>query len=81
MAGVDSIIEKMRRNPKGIRFNELCRVCDFYFGKERSRGTSHRIYKVPWISPPIVNIQSFKGKAKDYQVRQVLKAIDQKDAS
>ncbi|CAB1076203.1 hypothetical protein D1AOALGA4SA_4000 [Olavius algarvensis Delta 1 endosymbiont] len=80
MAGIDSIIEKMRRNPKGIRFKELCRVCDYYFGKERSRGTSHRIYKVPWIYPPIVNIQSFKEKAKDYQVRQVLNAIDQKDA-
>ena len=79
MADIDSIVENMRRNPNGIRFSELSRVCDFYFGKVRSRGTSHRIYKAPWISPPIINIQNFKGKAKDYQVRQVLHAIDQRE--
>jgi len=39
-------------------------------------GTSHRIYKTPWIGDPRVNIQDSKGMAKVYQVRQVLKAID-----
>jgi hypothetical protein len=66
----------MRNNPKGIRFNELCRVCDYYFGTPRQRGTSHRIYKMPWQGDPRVNIQNDKGMAKAYQVKQVLKAIE-----
>lgn len=66
----------MRRNPKGIRFRELCRVCDFYFGEPRQKATSHRIYKTPWQGDPRVNLQDDKGMAKAYQVRQVLKAIE-----
>ncbi|UCC88701.1 MAG: hypothetical protein JSV81_05170 [Anaerolineales bacterium] len=66
----------MRRNPKGIRFRELCKVCDFYFGEARQTGSSHRIYKMPWPGDPRVNIQNAGGMAKAYQVRQVLRAID-----
>jgi len=35
-----------------------------------------RIYKTPWQGDPRVNIQNSKGKAKAYQVKQVLKAIE-----
>lgn len=66
----------MRNNPKGIRFAELSKVCDHYFGKPRSRGTSHRIYRTPWPGDPRVNIQNSRGRAKAYQVRQVLWAIE-----
>lgn len=76
MASIADILEKMRRNPKGIRFNELCKVCDHFFGKPRNSGTSHRIYKMPWAGDPRVNIQNSRGKAKAYQVRQVLLAVD-----
>jgi hypothetical protein len=72
---VEKILKEMGENPKGIRFAELCRVCDFYFGAARQQGTSHRIYKMPWPGDPRVNIQDDKGKAKPYQVRQVLSAI------
>jgi hypothetical protein len=76
MVGVDAIVDQMRRNPAGVRFSELCRVCDRYFGQPRQVGTSHRIYKTPWQGDPRVNIQESKGMAKAYQVRQVLKAIE-----
>lgn len=66
----------MRSKPKGVRFNDLCKVCDHYFGKPRQSGTSHRIYRTPWPGDPRVNIQSSKGKAKAYQVRQVLAAVE-----
>lgn len=65
----------MTRNPKGVRFKDLCKVCDHYFGQARSHGTSHRIYKTPWPGDPRVNIQNDKGSAKAYQVKQVLLAI------
>jgi hypothetical protein len=64
----------MERSPKHVRFIDLCKVCDFYFGKARFSG-SHRIYKTPWQGDPRINIQDDDGKAKAYQVRQVLKAI------
>ncbi len=66
----------MRNNPKGIRFTDLSKVCDKYFGTARQYGTSHRRYKTPWRGDPRVNIQNSKGKAKAYQVKQVLQAID-----
>jgi len=75
MSRIDAIVDKMRRNPRGIRFADLCRVCDHCFGRSRQSGSSHRIYKTPWEGDPRVNIQNAKGMAKAYQVRQVLKAI------
>ena len=33
------------------------------------------IFKTPWVGDPRINIQNDKGKAKPYQVRQVLLAI------
>jgi hypothetical protein len=66
----------MKKNPKNIRFADVCKVCDAYFGEARQKGTSHRVYKTPWQGDPRVNIQHKKGKAKAYQVKQVLEAID-----
>jgi len=76
MDEIQKILAKMRVNPVNVRFGDVCRVCDYYFGEPRKKGTNHRIYKVSWIYPPLINVQNFKGKAKDYQVRQVLDAID-----
>jgi len=80
MAKVESILIKMRRSPKGSSFQDLCKVCDFYFGEARQIGSSHRIYKTPWQGDPRVNIQNDKGKAKAYQVRQVVKSIERLEA-
>jgi hypothetical protein len=66
----------MRRNPKGVSYTDLCKVCDYYFGEPRQVGSSHRIYKMPWQGDPRINIQDDKGMAKAYQVKQVLKAIE-----
>ena len=79
MVRVDDIVGKMRSNPKGISFADACRVCDHYFGKPRQTGTSHRVYNTPWQGDPRVNIQGAKGKAKAYQIKQVLKAIERLD--
>lgn len=76
MADLKKILADMKLNPRNIRFSDLCKACDYYFGKPRQIGTSHRIYKVNWIYPPLINIQNFKGKAKEYQVRQVVEAIN-----
>ena len=80
MPKVKDILVLMRRNPKSIAFNNLCKVCDHYFGEARQTGGSHKIYKTPWQGDPRVNIQNDKGMAKAYQVKQVLKAIERLEA-
>ena len=76
MSGVEKLLVQMRREPANVRFGDLQKVCEAYFGKSRNNGTSHSIFKMPWSGNPRVNIQNDKGKAKAYQVRQVLLAIE-----
>lgn len=81
MAEIKEIVARMRQNPKGVRFPDLCAVCDFYFGEPRQKGMSHRVYKTPWPGDPRVNVQNDKGFAKAYQVKQVLRALEELKAS
>ena len=76
MANVDKILESMRREPANVGYTDLKKVCLAYFGKARQDGSSQAIFKTPWPGDPRVSIQNVKGKAKPYQVRQVLQAID-----
>ncbi len=76
MANLDEIIMQMKQNPKGVRFTDLRRICDHFFGEPRKSASSHRVYKTPWQGDPRINIQSHKGKAKAYQVKQVLLALE-----
>ena len=75
MSGVARIVDQKKTNPKGTRFGDLKKVCEHYFGEPRHSGSSHCIFKTPWPGDPRVNIQNHKGKAKPYQVKQVLLAI------
>jgi len=75
MPKVEDILLQMKKNPKGVRYSDLCKVCDSYFGNARQTSSSHRVYKTPWQGDPRINIQNHKGKAKVYQIRQVLMAI------
>ena len=78
MINLEKLLKHIRTNPKGVQFSDLCKICKHYFGKPRQSGTSHKIYKTPWRGDPRVNIQNVKGKgkAKAYQVKQVIKAIE-----
>lgn len=75
MSDLTRILAQMNANPKGVRFTELRKICEHYFGEPRQSGGSHCIFKTPWPGNPRVNIQNAKGMAKAYQVRQVLNAI------
>ena len=76
MDEIIKLLARMRSNPKNVRFRDLCRVCERYFGPPRNRGGSHRIDRVPNAVDPRINIQNENGRAKAYQVKQVLAAID-----
>ncbi len=79
MGRISILVEEMKKNSKNVRFGDLCKVCDAYFGLPRQQGTSHRVYKTSWQGDPRVNIQNDKGHAKVYQVKQVLLAIEKKE--
>ncbi len=75
---VEALLVAMRKHPDDVRFEDAVKVISAYFGEYRQSG-SHRIWKMPWPGDPRINIQETKGgKAKPYQVRQALGAIDRK---
>ena len=76
MSTIERIFAAMQKAPQNVRYSDLSKVCEHYFGQARQQGTSHAVYKTPWEGDPRVNIQcGDSGKAKTYQVRQVLAAI------
>lgn len=77
MRRLETILRAMQAEPQNVRFADLASVCQHVFGPPRRKGTSHHVYKTPWPGDPRVNIQRGKnGKAKPYQIRQVLAAIE-----
>ena len=76
-----SVIEELRNSLQSVRFADLAKICDYFFGEPRQQGTSHRVYRTPWPGNPRVNIQNDKGMAKPYQVRQVIKALEKLQGS
>lgn len=79
MAKIEKIVAAIKQNSKNVKFADLVKVCNHYFGEPRQQGTSHLVYKTPWKGDPRINIQEKNGKAKFYQVKQVLAAIDKKE--
>jgi hypothetical protein len=80
VTSVDKIEQKARRSPKSISFAEACQLAEAYFGEPRQGSGSHvAIYKMPWQGDPRINLQKGEGgKAKENQVKQLIKAIDKK---
>lgn len=76
----EKLLLKAKRSPANLGFEEVCRLAECYgFVFKRQEGTSHRIYGHPSLHPAqggFMNFQEDKGKAKAYQVRQLLKAIE-----
>jgi hypothetical protein len=77
-SSIDELIAEMKANPVNVRFADACKVADHFFGEPTQKGTSHRVWKMPWVGNPRVNMQDEKGKAKVYQVRQLLEAVERR---
>ena len=80
MPDVAATIADLRGRTKSVRFSELAKVCDRFFGEPRQKRGSHRVYRMPWPGDPRVNIQDAKGMAKPYQVMQVIRALERLEA-
>ncbi len=78
MGKCDKLLEKAKNSPNNFSFTEICQLaqcCGFIFQRQSA---SHTIYENPDLEIEqnrLLNFQNFKGKAKPYQVRQLLKAI------
>ncbi len=69
------LLQKLLSDSKNIRFGEACACAEaFGFGLSRING-SHHIYVHPEI-PELVNLQNVGGKAKAYQIKQLLQIIE-----
>ena len=69
------LLQKALSSPANIRFEEACALARaFGFHLSRVRG-SHHIYAHPNVRE-LVNLQEVKGKAKPYQVKQLLALVE-----
>jgi len=75
---VGKLLAGMRASPRSVRFSDALKVAEHYFGKPRMSG-SHHVFKMPWSGDPRINLPDDDGKAKSYQVHQLLAAIEKKE--
>ncbi|MFK5925606.1 MAG: type II toxin-antitoxin system HicA family toxin [Desulfuromusa sp.] len=72
----ERFIEKSTQSQTNIKFSDLCSLAELVgFNFDRQEG-SHKIYRHR-KHPGIMNFQKVKGKAKPYQVKQLLNFISQ----
>jgi len=69
------LLEKALRGPKSLRFDEVVALAEALgFHLSRTSG-SHHIF-VHSDLPELLNLQSVGGRAKAYQVSQLLKLVE-----
>ena len=72
------VLEKVLAGSKDIRFNEAVALAEgFGFHLSRVSG-SHHIFVHPQVRE-LVNLQDVNGKAKSYQIRQLLELVERYD--
>lgn len=72
------LLRKLLSGSRNIRFSEAVACAEaFGFRQDRSKG-SHHIFKHPALAE-LLNLQEVQGKAKPYQIRQLLKLIESYD--
>ena len=70
------LLEKAMNAPHNLRFADLCALAAaFGYSLDRVKG-SHHIFVHPQADRPL-NLQSAGGKAKPYQIRQLLRDIEE----
>ena len=69
------LLQKALSSPGNLRFEEACSLARaFGFQLSRVKG-SHHIFARQGV-PELVNLQEVGGKAKPYQVRQLLSLVE-----
>ena len=69
------LYEDLKRNPKNIRFERICKIAEVFNFQMRKGKGSHFIFTRPGVDE-LLNFQNIKGKAKPYQVKQLINIIE-----
>ena len=73
MGRFEKLLQRATETPENLRFSDLCTLAEMAgFQFDRAAG-SHKIYKHP--AGGMMNFQDVSGKAKPYQVKQLLDYI------
>lgn len=75
MSRIKKLIQKALNSPQNLTFQELCKLCESFGLVCRDITGSHHQYKrmeKPRFTQTITNVD---GKAKAYQVRQLMERI------
>lgn len=69
------LLQRLLTNQKNVKFNDAVSCAEaFGFRLDRING-SHHIFVHDKI-PELVNLQNVKGKAKSYQIKQLLQLVE-----
>jgi len=71
---ITKALREIEGKEQGTRFDRLVAIVTAFWGAPRTSG-SHFVWKTTWQDQPVINLQKEKGKAKSYQVRQVIVAL------
>ena len=73
------LLQRARNAPGGLSFDEICTLAKCHGFVATRQSSSHALFHHPALHPTMggfMNFQSVHGKAKAYQVRQLLRAIE-----
>ena len=75
MASDEKFIQKIRNNPKDVRFEDACRAAELIGFVRHNAKSAHTVFKrVDEIE--ILNFQKHGSKLKPYQARQLIVMLD-----
>lgn len=77
MGRKEKLFRKAKNSPNNISFDELCSLAKQVGFLYKNNNGDHEIYKHP--NGKMMNFQSVNGKAKPYQVRQLLDYIEENE--
>jgi len=72
----EKLWEQVKRHPHNVRFNDFCRLIEWFGFVAKGGGGSHRTYFHPEVRE-ILDLQPMNGEAKPYQIRQFLRLVEQ----
>jgi len=65
----------IRNNPVNVRYDDACKAAEWIGFRLRGQVGSHKTFARPG-EPVMLNFQNVQGKAKPYQVRQLIEMMD-----
>lgn len=74
----EKLWEQIQNNLHNVRFNDFCRLVEWFGFLHKGGRGSHQTYFHPQIRQ-ILDLQPLGGEAKPYQIRQFLRLIQQYD--